>query len=136
MGLEYAPDIQTVRFSLPRAGRLVVSAATAREYEELDSLIRQHARGQYILAAPNCPQVYFLSGFHPPTHDFFGYSDDYGQRAEGVLTNLRSHHINLIVLNHLNSMFVQPVPTDLQNAFEREFPNHAETEWFEVRWRP
>jgi hypothetical protein len=137
MGLEYAPDIQTVGFSLPRAGRILVSAATAREYEELDSLIRQHARGEYILAAPNCPQVYFLSGFRPPTHDFFGYSDDFGQRrTEGVLTSLRSHHINLVVLNHLNAMFVPPVPNDLHSALEMEFLSHAETENFEVRWRP
>jgi len=135
-GLQYGPDIQTVRLSLPRVGGLWVSAATAREYEELDSLIRQHARSDYILAAPNCPQVYFLSGFQPPTHDFFGYSDDIGQRPELILANLEAHHINLVVLNHLNSMFVQPVPNDLHAALEREFPNHAETEWLEVRWKP
>jgi hypothetical protein len=136
LGVEYAPDIQTVRLSLPRGGGLLVSAATAREYEELDSLIRQHARGEYILAAPRCPEVYFLYGFRPPTRDFFSFSDDFGQRPERVLTTLQGHHINLIVLNHEDSIFVQPVPNDLHRALEREFPSRAETGNFEVRWQP
>jgi hypothetical protein len=136
MGREYAPDIQTVTLLLPRAGGIRVSAATAREYEELDGLIRRHARGEYIFAAPNCPQVYFLSGLRSPTNDFLGFLDDFEQAPGGVLRTLQAHHVNLIVLNHLDSMFVQPVPDDLHSALEREFPSHAETENFEVRWNP
>jgi hypothetical protein len=135
MGLEYAPDIQTVRLSIPRGGGLRVVASNVREYEELDDLIRQHARGKYILAAPNCPQVYFLSGFHPPNRDFLGFANDFEQGAEGVSKTLRAHQVNLVVLNHLNTMFVPPVPNDLHLALEREYPSHAETENFEVRWK-
>jgi hypothetical protein len=135
LGVEYAPDTQTVRLVPVRGGGLKVTPATAQEYERLDNLIRQHARGEYILAAPNCPQVYFLSNLRPPTRDFSAFSDDVGLMPEKVLSNLDAHHVNLIVLNHLNSMFVQPVPDDLQRALEHEFPSHAETENFEVRWK-
>jgi len=136
LGIEYAPDVQTVRLSLPRGGGLLVSAATAREYEELDSVIRQHARGEYILAASRCPEVYFLYGLRSPNRDFFGFSSDFGQGPEGVLMTLQVHHINLVVLNHLDSIHVQRVPNELRIALEQEFPNHAETADFEVRWQP
>jgi hypothetical protein len=135
MGLEYGPDIQTVRLSSPRGGGLRVVASNVTEYQALDNLIRQHARGEFIFAAPNCPQVYFLSGLRPPVRDFSNFSDDVEQAPEKVLSNLDAHHINLIVLNHLNSMFVPRVPDDLHHALEQEYPNHAETEWFEVRWK-
>jgi hypothetical protein len=135
MGLEYAPDTQTVHLSGPRGGSLRVAASNVREYEELDDIIRQHARGKYILAAPNCPQVYFLSGLRPPARDFFDYSDDVGQTTESILSNLEAHHINLVVLNHLHRMFVPPVPNDLHLALEREYPSHVDTGNFEVRWK-
>ena len=32
-------------------------------------------------------------------------------------------------------MFVQPAPSDLPSALQREFLNHTETENFEVRWK-
>jgi hypothetical protein len=135
LGVEYTPDIQTVRLSLPRGGGLLVSAATAHEYEQLGSLIQQHARGEYILAAPRCPDVYFLYSLRSPNRDFFGFSNDFAPGPEGVLRTLQEHHINMVVLNHEDSIFVPPVPNDLHSAVEREFPSHAETENFEVRWK-
>jgi hypothetical protein len=136
LGVEYTPDIQTVRLSLPRGGGLLVSAATAHEYDRLGSLIRQHARGEYILAAPRCPDVYFLYSLRSPTRDFLGFSSDFGPGSGDVLRALQASQINLVVLNHEDSIFVQPVPQDLHSVLEREFPSHAETEDFEVRWKP
>ena len=136
LGSEYAPDTQMVKLPLPRAGGLRVSAATASEYEELGSLIRQHARGEYVLAAANCPEVYFLYGLRSPTRDFLGFSSDFRAGSAGLLRTLQVHHVNLVVLNYVDYMLVEPVPNDLHAALEREFPNHAEIEWFEVRWKP
>jgi len=136
LGYKFAPDIQTHNFSLPRAGGLLVSDVTGGEYEQLDRLIRHHARGEYILAAENCPQVYFLSGLRPPTRDFQGFSSDFGQSPEGILRTLRARDVNFIVLNHLDSMFVEAIPDDLHDALKREFPNHEETKELEVRWKP
>jgi hypothetical protein len=100
LGIKYTADIQTVRLSLPRGGGLRVSAATAREYEELDSLIRQHARGAYILAKPDSPEVYFLSGFHDPTGIFFEFYEDSSVRTHRALAAIQLHNINLVVVNH------------------------------------
>jgi hypothetical protein len=136
LGVQYAPDMQTVRLSLPRVGGLLVFPGTAHDYEELNGLIQQHARGEYILAAPNCPEIYFLYGFRSPNRNFSVFSDDFGQSPEGVLMALQKHHINLVVLNHVDYMFVQPVSNDLHSALEQEFPNHAQIGLYEVRWKP
>jgi hypothetical protein len=133
LAYEYAPDIQTVRLSLPRGGGLRVSAATAREYEELDSLIRQHARGEYILAKPDCPEVYFLSGFRDPSDIFHDFYEDASGRTQRALAAIELHKINLVVLNHLSA---EPIPDDLKTALERDFPNRADAGDFEVRWKP
>jgi hypothetical protein len=135
LGYEYAPDTQTVRLSIPRAGGLRVSAASAREYEELDSLIRQHARGEYILAKPDSPEVYFLSGFRDPTGIFFDFYEDPSGRTQRALQVIDSHNINLVVLNH-RPPFAGPIADDLKAALEHEFPNHADAGDFEVRWKP
>jgi hypothetical protein len=135
LGFEYAPDTQTVRLSIPRAGGLRVSAASAREYEELDSLIRQHARGEYILAKPDSPEVYFLSGFRDPTGIFFDFYEDPSGRTQRALGVIDSHNINLVVLNH-RPPFAGPIADDLKTALEHEFPNHADAGDFEVRWKP
>jgi len=135
LGVEYAPDTQTVKLSLPRAGGLRVTAESAREYEELVSLIRQHARGEYILAKPDSPEVYFLSGFHDPTGIFFDFYEDPSGRTQRALAAIQSHNINLVVLNH-RPPFSGPIADDLRAALERDFPNNADAGDFEVRWKP
>lgn len=135
LGVQYTPDVQKVRLSIPRAGGLRVTAASAREYEELDSLIRQHARGEYILAKPDSPEVYFLSGFHDPTGIFFDYYEDPAGRTQRALAAIESRNINLVVLNH-RPPFAGPIADDLKTALEREFPNRADAGDFEVRWKP
>lgn len=135
LGVEYAPDTQTVRLTIPRAGGLRVTAATASEYEELVGLIRQHARGEYILAKPDSPEVYFLSGFHDPSGIFFDYYEDDSGRTQRALAAIHLHNINLVVLNH-HPPLSRAMTADLQIALEREFPNRADAGDFEVRWKP
>jgi Dolichyl-phosphate-mannose-protein mannosyltransferase len=135
LGVEYAPDTQKVRLTLPRAGGLRVTAETAREYEELIRLIRQRARGEYILAKPDSPEVYFLSGFHDPTGIFFDFYEDDSGRTERALAAIHSHNINLVVLNH-RPPFAGPIAGDLKAALGQEFPERADAGDFEVRWKP
>jgi len=135
LGAVYAPDTQTVRLSIPRAGGLRVNPGSAREYEELDRLIHQHARGEYILAKPDSPEVYFLSGFRDPTGIFFDFYEDPSGRTQRALAVIDSHNINLVVLNHRPPL-AGPIADDLKTALEREFPNRADAGDFEVRWRP
>jgi Dolichyl-phosphate-mannose-protein mannosyltransferase len=135
-GVKFQPDIQTVPLSLSRTAGILVSSASADEFEKLDTVIREHARGEYILAASNCAEVYFLSGLRPPVKDFYGFGGDFRNANQGILGALQSHHVNLVVLNHEDSIFVRPAPAELREALEREFPGRTDTAHFELRWRP
>jgi hypothetical protein len=138
MGLRYLPDSQSAKLTLPRAGGLRVSPESARTYEELGALLRQHATGKYIYATPDCPEVYFLYGFRNPTRTLYDFNDNPTGRTPRVLAMIAEHDIRLVVLNRHpdGSDFSGPVPTDLQTALEGEFPSHATTGKFEVRWKP
>jgi hypothetical protein len=135
LGVEYAPDTQTVRLNLPRAGGLRVTAETEREYEALIALIQEHTRGEYILAKPDSPEVCFLSGFRDPIGIFFDYYEDDSGRTARALNAIDSHQINLVVVNH-HPPLSAPMTDDLRLALEREFPNRADAGDFEVRWKP
>jgi hypothetical protein len=135
MGEQYVPDKQVVRLNLPRAGGLRVSPGSARLYEDLDANLKQHSRGTYIYATPDCPEVYFLYGFRNPTPILFDAADDPVGRTERILEAIRQHDVNLVVLNKY-PQFSGPVPADLKAALESEFPNSVETGKFEVRWKP
>jgi hypothetical protein len=135
LGVEYKPDDQTTTLCLPRGGGLRVTSESAREYEELVGLIHQHARGQYILAKPDSPEVYFLSGFRDPSGTFFDFYEDSAGRTERALEAIHSHGINLVVLNH-RPPFAGPIAADFRDALAAEFPNRADAGDFEVRWRP
>jgi hypothetical protein len=135
MGNQYAPDVQTASFGLPRAGSLRVNSADAREYKDLATIVLEHARGRYLFCTPDCPEVYFLFGFRNPTHTLFDFFDEPAGRTTTILTALRSHNVNLVVLNQTPA-FSGPVPSDLKSAIEKDFPSHAATQRFEVRWQP
>ena len=136
MGSSFSRDMQTVELKVQRAGGLRVDSRSAGEYDQLNSLIRQNAHGESILAAPNCPEVYFLYGFQPPNRDFFSFSDDSRQNTASVLKTLATNHIHLVVLNHRDSMFIPIVSNDLMKTLEQEFPNSDKAGDFEVRWKP
>jgi hypothetical protein len=135
LGVDYTSDMQKASLSLPRGGGLRVTAESAQEYEQLIDIIREHARGEYILAKPDSPEVYFLSGFRNPTDTFFDFYEDSTGRAQRALEAIHSHDINLIVLNH-RPPFAGPISADFQAAVEQEFPNRADAGDFEVRWKP
>jgi len=67
MGYGYHSDEQTVPLALPRAADLRILQKDATLYEELIPFVQRLADGQAIVAAPDCPEVYFLSGFTNPT---------------------------------------------------------------------
>jgi hypothetical protein len=124
---------------LARAGGLRVAPEQAEEYGKLIPLIRAHARGPFIYAAQDCPEVYFLSGLRNPTPTLFEFLDpdflDIPARTERILGTIQSHRINVIALQ--NSPWGSgPVPAGLRAALDAEFPESARAGDFEVRWKP
>jgi len=137
MGVRYLPQTQIAKLTLPRAGGLRVSPDSARTYEELGVLLSQYGTGKYIYATPDCPEVYFLYGFRNPTRTFYDFTDDPIGRTPRILSAIAEHDIRLVVLKRQPDGwdFSGPMPTDLQTALEGQFPYHATTGKFEVRWK-
>lgn len=129
-----APGPGISRVDLPRAGALRLYGDIARENAELVGIIHQHAQGDYIYAAPDCPQVYFLSGFRNPTRTLFDFFDDPLGRTERILASIHARKVNLVVIFHAPG-FSGPVPPDLLERLQTEFPQRADTSNYEVRWR-
>jgi hypothetical protein len=136
MGYFYQPNPQTERLTLPRAGGLRVDPAQAAEYEELIPEIQAHAgAGDYIYAAPDCPEVYFLSGKRNPTRTMFDFFDDQSDHAAKVLQAVDSHQIQAIAI-FSQPEFSGPLPPNLVEALRARFPKSKQIGRFEVRWRP
>jgi 4-amino-4-deoxy-L-arabinose transferase-like glycosyltransferase len=133
-GFYYQADPETHVLNLPRAGKLKVDAESVKIYERLISLIRQHAEAGGIYAAPDCPQIYFLSGHANPTRaqfDFF--EDDYGD-IQRVLRLVDEQSIRVVVLNTRPS-FSAMLPLEVHEALAKRFPKRERIANFEVLWR-
>jgi hypothetical protein len=134
MGNSYAPDTQTERLTLPRAGGLRVDPGDAELYERLIPLVQSHAAGNFVYAAPDCPEVYFLSSLQNPTRTFFDYFDDPEGRTERILRTLENRNVNVVVINS-EPQFSGPMLPDLKEALEDRFSHFEEIGRFQVRWK-
>jgi hypothetical protein len=135
MGKEYSANRQVAKLSLPRAGGLRVFPSEVRTYQELSAILGKYAHGEYIYAAPDCPEVYFLNGFRDPSPTLYDLGDDPAERTQRLLGAIRGHNVGVVVLNR-DPQFGGPLPADLRTALEGEFPSWAEVDKFEVRWKP
>ena len=134
MGISHAPDGRTERLSTPRAGGLRVDPTDASHYDELIPLVQSHAAGKFIYAAPDCPEVYFLSGLQSPSRHYFDYAEDPAGRAERILHELESLNVNVVAISR-DAEFTGPMWPDLQEVLEKRYPHSAETDRFQVRWK-
>jgi Dolichyl-phosphate-mannose-protein mannosyltransferase len=137
LGRHRNPEMQALPFA--RAGGIRLAAPAEQEYARLIPLIRAHARGPYIYAAPDCPEVYFLSGFRNPTRTIFEFRDpdflDVPARTERVLRAIGEHNVSVVVILD-KPQFSGPLPVGLRAALDAQFPQSARADQFEVRWRP
>jgi hypothetical protein len=134
MGIHFVPDSQTEVLDIDRGG-IRVNEQDKKIYESLTGLIREKARGAYIYATPDSPQVYFLSGYQNPTPTLFDFFDDPEDRVSRTLQTLVDKNVNLVVLNHKPDFSDAP-PAELLDALRSRFPNGTSIADFEVRWKP
>jgi len=96
MGIRYVPDNQTELLDIDRGG-IRVSSFDDSQYEQLVAALRAHAKGEFTYAAPDCPEVYFLSGLRNPTRTLYDFLDDAAGRAGRVLEALERYHVNVVL---------------------------------------
>jgi hypothetical protein len=131
----YHPVAMPDRLDGPRGGGLYVTAIHGAENRALVRLVTAHAKpGSYIFAAPDCPQVYFMTATRNPTRalfDFFEVRDGYDV---GILHMIDSLHIPIVVLND-SAQFSRRIGGPLADSLARRFPQSAPAGRFTVRWR-
>ncbi|MGH8542918.1 MAG: ArnT family glycosyltransferase [Gammaproteobacteria bacterium] len=124
----------TQKLNLDRGG-LRVSAEDKAEYEALIEFVQQKAHGQYILAGPDSPEVYFLAGLKNPTRllfDFLGSPED---RSRRVARTLMERDISVVAINKRPD-FSNPFPPTLERFLAQRYPHSQVIGRFEVRWIP
>jgi hypothetical protein len=126
--------LKTERLAIPLAGGLRVDPGDVQDYEKLIAAIHAHAHGSYIYAAPDCPEVYFLSGFRNPTRTLFDFRDDTAGRSERILNALQNHGVSVIAIDR-EPQFSGALKADLIAELERHYPQYEEIGHFQVRWR-
>lgn len=142
LGLHIPPrssyPLQTL--AVARAGGIRAPAPLARKYEALIATVHDQARGSFIYATPDIPEMYFLSGFDNPTStisdlldpDFFNPAG----RDQRILSTLRTCDINLVVLGPGDRTLAGKVQPGLRALLEARYPDTATVGNFEVRWKP
>jgi len=122
----YVRDRSDTRLALARGG-LEVEPALAEIYERLVGEVWAHSEpGSYIYAAPDCPEVYFLSARRNPTRTFYDLFDGdrfspTGARTQRILHALEQHHVDVVVINE-HPEFSGPPDPHLMHALIERYP--------------
>jgi hypothetical protein len=126
--------IDRVSLTMQRGGGLRVPSADARLYDELIRTIQSHTNGQFIYAAPDCPEVYFLAGLNNPTRTFFDFRDEFAGRSQRILRDLEVHQVSVVAINR-DPGFSDKLEPDIVLVLEHLYPYAKVIGKFQVRWR-
>jgi hypothetical protein len=125
----------TVALALPRTG-LRSSPIASDRYARVVQLLRAHTRpGGYAYAAPDCPELYYLSQLRDPTPTLFDFLDEPLGHDARVLRAVDSHDVTAVALN-ASPLFSHPIDATLAASLRTRFPDSTVVGTFVVRWRP
>jgi hypothetical protein len=138
IGVFWADRGPLARLALDRAS-LVVHAGEAAVYERVVAEVRKHAGpGAFIYAAPDCPQIYFLSARRDPLRTLYDFlAPDFGDRPawrRRIVAALESHDVTVVVINELPE-FSGPLDPELLGTLAARYPAAIRIPPFTVRWR-
>jgi Dolichyl-phosphate-mannose-protein mannosyltransferase len=132
-GLRYIADQQHYRLDLDRGG-LTVWEDRKVEYERLVQLLRQHARTPWVYAAPDAPEVYFLSGLGNPTRTIFDVFDERDGRVERILQAIDAKGVTVVAIFQ-KPEFSPHLDPALADGLGKRFPRWTTVGRFQVGWR-
>ena len=132
VGAEHEVHRLDAPLELPRA-HLKVADDEAAIFNTLVPLVMQHLGDRGLVAGPDTPDVYFLTGQFSPSGRLFDFFS--GQTAIGEEQRLAEWtRADVIVLFH-GRRFSPPLPEGLISRLRQEFPQGESVPPFEVRWR-
>ncbi len=97
---------------------LLVSYAEQLEYNRILQLIDEHSRpDDYILAGPDCPQFYFLSGRRNPTTQCYDLFRAYQLGGQSQL----EEHLKQQILDKAIPLFIHNQLPEFSHGYSQEF---------------
>ena len=104
------------------------------EYTRLVQVLASvHPTGQ-MLALPDCPEVYFLSGRRNPSRFIYEFLTPYKLTSQRLLRLLNARDIAVVVIN-TDPHFSPRLDAGLLRDLAARYPDSAQTGRFVVRWR-
>ena len=128
----FVPYRADAELDLERGG-LRVPASDKHTYEGIVRLLKDRAAGGTIYAGPDCPEIYFLSGFRNPTPVIFDFLTPAAQDASRLETLLATKSIRAAVIN-TGSVFSPSLDPAVVALLERRFPSSQTFGRFIVRF--
>jgi len=123
----FGPQPPVHALNLPRAGGLKVESA--QTYENLTHLVQQHAGNGEMIATPECPEVYFLSGVKNAT------ASDGGLQSDELWRAIQLDSVRLVVLNLDSTFSASTITPKVREKLATLFPNTQTVGNYEVHWR-
>ena len=121
------------RLALERGG-LLVPEPDGRDYEQLIAAIREVDGGRDLYAAPDCPEVYFLSGHRNLFRAFIDFQDRHYERYDLILRRIEENGVRAVVVNGRPS-FSRRLRGEFLAELTHRFPRSREIGRFTLRWR-
>jgi hypothetical protein len=123
----------TTRLPMER-GHLRVGPEDAAVYGAVVNFVQENSAGRYILAVPDAPQIYFLSGRENPTRSMLDHLEDPAERLAEVREALRAGLPDLVVFQNKSSL-APGLDPQMKVLLEEAFPEAREIGHFTVRTR-
>jgi len=133
LGIHHQPVAIETPLDLERAS-LRVSEADAVSYRHAVKLIGAHVGDGRLVAGPDAPEVYFLTGRFSPSGTIFDFFSDQ-MSAEGGLNDMPGLPTARVVVLNYDRRFVTGPSAHLASRVRRMFPHSEGVGTLEVRWR-
>ncbi len=133
LGVVHEVMAPTVPLELERAS-LRVGEPDAVMYQRLMKLIAARLGDGQLVAGPDAPEVYFLTGRFSPSGTLFDFFDDHGSLEGGTNDLPGWQTARVVVLNHSRRFSLGP-STAFAARVREEFRHSRAIGTFEVRWR-
>lgn len=116
-------------------GGIYVSELDAHVYRNVRREVQAHsAPGSAILAAPYCPEIYFLADRRNATPMLYDHLYLPHERIDMSLRAIEENEISTVVISR-GPHYSFRVDFQLAEAIARTFPNQQQIDWFFVLWR-
>lgn len=135
LGFRYRPEAAAVPLEIQRARGVRVSPADKADYEGVVRLVDSLDHRGVLYAAPDAPEIYFLTGLVNPTPTLYEFMDHPEGRDERVLDALDRAGVRVLVIRR-SPLFSAQLSTELLEELARRYTQSRQVGRFLVAWKP